>query len=346
MAAYGVEYDTLSLLQDYLSNRMHRVNLGNSASGWLELSIGVPQGSILGPLLFNIFLNDVFFCIHEADICNFADDNTLYKSGKTLVEVVSVLRKETLNILNWFKINSMAANPAKFQVMFLGGKDRDLVEFCVDKICLKSVSSVKLLGVIIDSKLNFRLHVESLCKTASVKVRALLRIRPYLDYSSAKHLCCAYILSTFNYCPLIWMNGCKSNDALINKVHKRALSIVYRDFDSSFQELLTLDKGNTIHLRNLRALMTEVFKSLKNINPEFMWNIFSTKTTGYKLRSGIVLKLPPANTTKYGVNSLCFRGSILWNTLPNSLKLSRSLEEFRCSIKNWTGNTCTCHICS
>ena len=85
--------------------------------------------------------------------------------------------------------------------------------------------------------------------------------------------------------------GMKSNDVLINKVHKRALSAVYRDFHSSFQELLASDRCGTIHKRNLKALMIEVFKSLNNLNLEFMGEMFSHKTTNYNLRSGKVLKL-------------------------------------------------------
>ena len=94
--------------------------MGSSFSEWLESVFGVPQGSVLGPILFNIFLNDFFLCIQETEICNFADDNTLYASGDNLEAVISILQKEAVNVLHWFKINSMAANPGKFQVMFLG----------------------------------------------------------------------------------------------------------------------------------------------------------------------------------------------------------------------------------
>lgn len=240
----------------------------------------------------------------------------------------------------------MAANPAKFQVMFLGVKEQELSDFYIDGIYIKPVSSVNLLGVTIDCRLNFQKHVEKVCKSASCKVKALLRIRPYLDLNNAKRLCNAYILSAFNYCPLIWMVGCKSNDGLINKVHKRALRAVYRDFQTPLLELLALDGSVTIHVRNLRALMIEIFKSLNKVNPEFMWQLFSTKSSHYNLRSGKTLKLPPTHTRRYGLNSLIFRGSLLWNTLPNSLKESISLAEFRHRIKGWTGDACSCPVCT
>ena len=346
LAAYGVDFNSLSLLYDYLSKRLHRVKVGTSFSEWLELVFGVPQGSILGPLLFNIFLNDLFFFIQEADICNFADDNSLYASGHCQAEVSSILQRESSNVLYWFKINSMVANPAKFQVMFLGKKVEEEVDISIDGVNLKSTCCVKLLGVTIDCKLSFRSHVKTLCKTASQKVKALFRIRPYLNIRCAKQLCDAYILSTFNYCPLIWMNGCKTNDGLINKVHKRALSAVYKDFHSSFYNLLGMDKSVTVHVRNLRTLLTEVFKSLNQANPEIMWNIFEYKSMRYTLRSGNTLKLPQANTQRYGLNSLAFRGSLLWNTLPNSLKSAKSVSDFKRKIKSWVGSTCSCQICA
>jgi len=120
LAAYGVNHSSLLLINDYLINRHHRVKIGNSLSSFLPISMGVPQGSILGPILFNIFLNDLLLSDREAELCNFADDNTLFAIAATLAEVVAKLNIEIHDILHWFKINGLVANPGKFQVMFLG----------------------------------------------------------------------------------------------------------------------------------------------------------------------------------------------------------------------------------
>ena len=234
LAAYGVDFPSLSLLYDYLSNRQQRVKVQSHFSDWLKIETGIPQGSILGPILFNIFLNDLLWIIEKAEICNFADDNTLSASSITLEKVISALQTETKNVLNWLKINSFAANPKKFQLMFLGKAKTENLEVLFGDISLKPTESVKILGIVIDNKLNFKTHVQGLCKLASQRTNALLRIRSNLSVECAKRLCDAYILSTFNYCPLIWMYGCKSSDTLINKIHKKALSAVYRDFNKSF----------------------------------------------------------------------------------------------------------------
>ena len=345
-AAYGVDFKSLSLLQNYLSNRYHRVKIGSKFSEWLLLIIGVPQGSVLGPLLFNVFLNDFFLFIKEASLCNFADDNSLYASAKSLTRVIQLLELETANALEWFRVNSIAANPAKFQLMFLGRGQLDDIEICINNITLRSKSCVKLLGVSIDCKLHFSEHVKTLCKSASSKIKALFRIRPYLNIKSAKKLCKAFILSSFNYCPLIWMYGCKSNDTLINKVHHRALCAIYSDFSSSFEALLTQDTSVSIHVQNLRILLIEICKIVNKKSPCFLWDMFLPKSNAYSLRLGEALSLPSTNTKTFGSNSIAFRGSLLWNNLPNSLKSIKSPEVFKLQIRKWTGQTCTCYICS
>ena len=97
--------------------------------------------------------------------------------------------------------------------------------------------------------------------------------------------------------------------------------------------------------KNLRNLMVEIYKCLSCENPSFMWNIFRRKELGYNLRSGSLLMLPQAKTTTYGTSSLTFRGSILWNSLPDAIKSSPSVVYFKRSIKEWKGENCTCKNC-
>ena len=269
LSAYGVDFNSLCLIHSYLSNRFHRVRLGGIFSDWLCAKLGVPQGSVLGPIFFNIFLNDMFFVIQNALVCNFADDNSLYASAKCQDEVVCILQREIVYVLEWFKYNSMVANPAKFQLMFLG-RDINPISIKIGNDILNPSECVKLLGVYIDCKLNFVPHVKALCKSASNKTKALFRIRPYLNVQCAKLLCETFILSSFNYCPVIWMYGCKSNNTLINKIHRRALAAVYWNFDADLQTLLDIDASASIHTRCLRFLLIEIFKSLNKVNPEFL----------------------------------------------------------------------------
>ena len=91
---------------------------------WNEIKRGVPQGSILGPLLFNVFINDIFMFIEKTEVCNFADDNTIYDCGEDLSNILQNLKHNVKILLKWFRINSLQANPGKFQFMILGKKNK------------------------------------------------------------------------------------------------------------------------------------------------------------------------------------------------------------------------------
>ena len=211
---------------------------------------------------------------------------------------------------------------------------------------VKVTDVVKLLDVNIDSKLNFKKHIEKMCKTATQKSKALFRVRYFLSFEQAKTLVTSYIMSNFSYCPLIWMFRGKISNTLINKTHKRALTVLHKRFDLDFEELLNLESYDKVHTINLRFLLTEVFKSLIKLNPELMWQLFEIKENNYVLRNGLQLKALEVKTNRYGVNSLIFQGTSLWNTVKSEIKDSPSLEVFIKKIKSWDSIKCNCTICS
>ena len=124
---YGIDKIGLSLILDYLSRRKQRTKIGSSYSSWYDIIRGVTQGSILGPLLFNIYINVLFFVIKLSEVCNFADDNTLYSSNKELELMFRNLESDLNNVLAWFNANSLKANSRKFQFTVLGTKEAESV---------------------------------------------------------------------------------------------------------------------------------------------------------------------------------------------------------------------------
>ena len=115
---------------------------------------------------------------------------------------------------------------------------------------------------------------------------------------------------------MIWMFCGKVANNDVNRTHKRVLRILFNDFTSSFEELLLKANQCAIHPKYLQKLMVEVYSSLMQQNPSFLWDMFQEKNNGYNLRSKNLLMLPQAKTTTYGAENLSFRGSILWNSLP------------------------------
>ena len=180
----------------------------------------------MGPIRFNIFINDIFVVVEKSEIWNFADDNTLHSHGSNLPLILSNLEHDMRNLLYWFKINSLKANPGKFQFMILGKKKRLKYSLKIRSITIKESDEVELLGITIDKALNFKKHIENLCRNAQYKLHALRRIRKYLTLDKAKLLGNAFIDSQFNYAPLIWMFCHKTTYLKMQKIHHKILIII------------------------------------------------------------------------------------------------------------------------
>ena len=153
--SYGVSREACTLIASYLRGRKQRIKLGNTRGEWTELLKGVPQGSILGPLIFNIFLNDIFYFVSKGDLYNYADDNCISVSHKDISVVSKQLECETQVMAKWFADNSMKANRDKFQGMVLPGNRKNTdVHVTLGDIDNAFVQKIDVLGVYIDGKLN------------------------------------------------------------------------------------------------------------------------------------------------------------------------------------------------
>ena len=149
----------------------------------------------------------------------------------------------------------MMANPEKFQFMILS-KNTINKSIVTNNKTIESSKSVKLLGLTIDNKLNFGIHMNNICKVPSAKIKGLGRIRSRLNLLQVKTL--YFILSQFNYCCLVWMFCSKTLQNKINQIQKRALRIVYNEPNLNLDKLVELDKSTTIHIKNIITLLTEV----------------------------------------------------------------------------------------
>ena len=213
------------------------------------------QGSILGPLLFNIFTNDLFLFIEKANICNFADDNTIYSCTKNLQTVLKNLKHDMINVSKWFKVNSMKANPKKFQFMILGKGTRQTITLNINNIEIRESQNVDFLGLIIDNRLTFKNHINMLCRRAYYKLHALRRIRKYLTLEKSKLLYNNFINNQFNYASIIWMFCHKQDYFEVEKIHYKALKVVYNS-NECYEELLIRNNEVSIHQKQLRTLPT------------------------------------------------------------------------------------------
>ena len=205
LSAYGFDKTALKYIYSYLKKRQQCVRINNVYSGFEEIISGVLQGSIAGPILYNAFFNDFFHDIENASVHNFAD-NTLSCFTKTVKDLINVLKEVSEVAVNWFSSNKTIVNPDKFKSVILTKNKSDDVPtgLSIGTDIVSIEKSVKLLGIQLDNRLNFNLHVNASCKSTSSQLNALVRLNKFLSFEQKKVLVNSFILSNFDYCPLVW----------------------------------------------------------------------------------------------------------------------------------------------
>ena len=268
LEAYGFSENSLNYIQSYLRNRLQRTNVNNNFSLWKDIFSGVPQGSILGPLMFNIYINDIFLFPDNGCLSNYADDTTLYSIGENHNTNRNILIKSFLSLQKWFYDNYMVLNQGKCCYMSFGSNPDKSDLILEDSTKIPSAEEYAILGVTIDNRLTFNNHLKNLCKKIANKLNALTRIAPYLDHNQLRLIYNSFFKGQLSYCPLIWIFCSRRSNHPINKLQERALRIAYNDFNSSCSELLEKANESTMDIRNLKFLLTEVFKWFISTNNE------------------------------------------------------------------------------
>ena len=236
----------------------------------------------------------------------------------------------------------MKANSDKSHIL-LSSEERHIA--MVNNNEIANSCSEKLLGVTIDCNLSFDEHLNQLCSRAGQKLHALARMSKYMNTSQKRTIMKAFITSQFGYCPLIWMFCSRALNTRMNKIHERALRIVYKDYTSSFYYLLDKDESVSIHIKNLQKLVIEIFKMKQDDSQEILKTIFKTSENKYSLRRNTIFSSRNIRTEHFGIETLSHLGSKLWPQVPNSIKSSPSLSIFKNKIKKWKPEKCPCKLC-
>ena len=262
-------------------------------------------------------------------------------------DLVNTLEQETGVALSWLEKNEMIANPEKFHAILLRKNQTNTSgePININGKMIKSEETVKLLGVTLDYRLDFDPHISNICKKAATQLNVLKRLKAFIVFREEQILVQSFVYSNFNYCPLVLYFSSSKSLQRIEKLQERALRFLYNDHTSSYDEILSKSNKCTMLVARQRILCIEIFKTVKQLNPPFMQNIFILRSSHHSLRNPNNLAHFRPNQTTFGSHSLSSIGPQIWNGLPNEIKSTENLKSFKALIKQWNGPICKCSAC-
>ena len=243
-------------MRSYFTNRQNRVKLDSVVSEWKDATRGCPQGSSFGPLLWNIFQNDMTYKVNNASLSMYADDHQLYVAGNSVESIEQSLNDEGQTVSKWYRDNFLKGNHDKYNVMLLGKRhnDNSSINVNIDEENITSSPNFQLFGVTLDDKLNYSVHISDSCKKASKKAGVLLRLRNMIPTEAKLQLYKSAILPNLTYCHIVW-HHCKASDARkLERVQERALRAVYNNKTATYEELLSKARLPSLANRRLQDI--------------------------------------------------------------------------------------------
>ena len=341
--AYGIKGTAGNWLRSYLNERNQKCFVNGHFSSNRLLQCGVPQGTILGPLLFLIYINDLPNCLIHSRARMFADDTNLTYASNNIHEINHNLNEDLANVSEWLSANKLTLNQTKTEFMLIGSRQRintfqSTPLLVINNVPVKQVSHTKSLGVHIDENLSWNVHIEKLSKKVASGIGALKRIRPYVPFTTMQLIYKCLVQPYFDYCSAVW-DSCSSY--LVNKLQKlqnrAARVLTSSSYDTNADYLFeSLGWKNLVSQRRFtKAIM--VYKSLNGLAPDYLSNMFVDRNsiTNYALRdtsNKLALSLPRTNYLK---NSFSYSGAVLWNSLPTELRQASTLHKFKSDCSNF-----------
>ena len=338
---YGVRGCALEWFRSYLSDRKQYVSVNGSNSDLLSITCGVPQGSVLGPLLFLIYINDLPNASKKLTFYLFADDTNIYYESKDLSNLLKIVNKEFRLIKRWLDANKLSLNMDKTNYIIFHSFSRNVPsEFTIKigKKHVKRVKFVKFLGLLLDEHLSWKYHLSELSKKLARTCGIFFKIRNLLPLDVLLCLYNALFLSFLQYGLIVWGQTFASYIDPIFKLQKKAVrSISFQPRLSPslpiFKDLKLLKLFDIFKVR----LLTFVYDSINKTSPCCFHNfyLFSSSVHRYSTRQASQgdLYLFCKDSLQYGLKSIRYLGAKLWNELPVELRNTPSKISFKKQLK-------------
>ena len=320
LKAAGISGTELHWFKDYLSNRTQQVNVENELSGARLITSGVPQGSILGPLLFVMLINDLPSRLNTCSTLMYADDTVLFYSSKDVNEIERALCRDLQLLESWLRDNSLFLNKSKTECVLFGTASRlsTVTSFSiyVSGSLIERVSEFKYLGVVLDKSLSWTAHVKYILGKAEKRVGMLSRIRTNVTTDTAHLIYKSFILPVIDYSDTVWNCCGKVNSDNLEKLHRRAAHLIVRNqcSDAALQSLAMESLEN----RRKKHVYRSVTKCMIGKFPQFFINYFNynREITGRQTRQSNLLHLPRVRT-EVAKKSFFYSGAQIFDYFKN-----------------------------
>ena len=338
---YGIQGLALSWIMDYLHNRKQYVTFQSSESSKSNITCGVPQGSILGPLLFLIYINDIIYSSPLLSFILFADDTNIFYSHKNFGTLINVLNIEISKVSHWFLCNKLSLNISKTN--FIRFKPHNSLNvnptnynICINGHPIVEKRSTKFLGITIDSNLSWSEHLHHVHISVSRGIGVLYRLKNLISQKSLTILYNALVLPYITYCNIVWGNcgSTKTNSILI--LQKRALRLITNSHYRSHSDPL-FSQLKTLKIHDIHTFQTAIFmyKYSRNQLPSVFDNfcIPNSNIHSYPTRRSSDYHLENPRIV-LAQKSLKHHGPDVWNSLPDIIKQCDTISLFKKHLKD------------
>jgi len=337
---YGVRGIPLDWFKSYLTNRTQRVRLGDTLSNVASILCGVPQGSILGPLLFLIYINDITYCSNKLLMYLFADDTTVFITASNYYNLIDEMNEELQKLTDWFCANLLSLNIKKTNYMIFSGPNKKIESNLNHNIIINNkpidrVPQVKFLGIIIDEHLTWHSHIFLVKNKVAKAIGIIKKLKVILPNRTLKTLYNTLLLPHLNYGTSIWGGGYKTSLMPILLLQKKVIRII-EGLHYQAKTAETFKKLNILTIFNLYKfqVFTFMYQSHNNSLPKIFNNYFTVNTNihNHYTRSSQNLHLIQYRTN---VRSFSIRmaGPRLWNSIDIATRECKTIHSFKKAVK-------------
>jgi len=336
---YGIRGVALDWLKNYLSDRQQYVYFNGANSSMGKISCGVPQGSILGPLLFLLYVNDMHTVCRSSFILLFADDTNIFVSGKSLLEVEQTINNELKALSNWFKLNKLSLNIHKTKFMIIKSRKKNInpqrLNINIDNINIQQVQYTKFLGVVIDEHLTWDNHIKYTTSKMAKITGILYKSRHRLNRIALRMLYNTLVLPYITYCLIIWGKTYNKHIKRVQVAQNKLLRLItFSDYRASAQPLFIKLKLMTVEQLYKYNIIIFMYKYTNkhfpnNFNHLFMQN---NENHQYNTRQSDRYRhnMPMQTITSFNIKT---QGPLIWNKCPQEIRKSKSLHTLKRKLK-------------